>query len=94
MTLGKIVGNVVSTMKHKVLEGHKLLIVQPVSRDGTPLGRTLVALDVVQAGIGDMVIVIEEGNSGRMILGDSMAPVRSVVVGVVDEVDGADLKGG
>lgn len=87
MTLGKIVGNVVTTMKHQVLKGHKLLIVQPVDGRGKPAGRTLVAVDVVQAGTGDTVLVIEEGNSGRMILGDSMAPVRSVVAGIVDSVN-------
>jgi len=87
MTLGKIVGNVVTTMKHEVLTGHKLLIVQPVDKEGKARGKTLVALDFVQAGIGDTVLVIEEGNSGRMILGDSMAPVRSVVAGVVDSVE-------
>ena len=87
MILGKIVGNVVTTMKHEVLNGHKLMIVQPVDKEGKSKGRTLVALDVVQAGIGDTVLVIEEGNSGRMILGDSMAPVRSVVAGIVDSVE-------
>ena len=87
MILGRVTGNVVTTVKHPVLKGHKLMVVQPVKPDGEPNGRTLVALDVVQAGIGDTVLVIEEGNSGRMILGDPMAAVRSVIAGIVDSVE-------
>jgi len=87
MLLGKIVGNVVTTVKHPVLKGHKLLLVQPVDPKGTPRGKTHVALDVVQAGVGDTVLFMEEGNSGRMILGDSTAPVRSVIAGIVDSVE-------
>ena len=87
MILGKITGTVVSTEKHKVLEGHKLLIVQPINPDGEKKGKSLVAIDVVQAGIGDIALVMDEGNSGRMILGDPEAPVRSVIVGIVDAVE-------
>ena len=86
MILGKIIGNVVSTVKHPVLVGHKILIVQPVDPQGQPRGSSIIALDVVQAGEGDTVLVLDEGNSSRMILGDSMAPVRTVVAGIVDEV--------
>ena len=86
MTLGRVVGTVVATVKHPVLEGHKLLLVQPVDAQGNPRGRSTLALDVVQAGPGDMVLLLEEGNSSRMILGDSMAPVRSTIVGIVDAV--------
>jgi ethanolamine utilization protein EutN len=88
MTLGRIVGNVVATVKHPVLQGHKLLLVQPVDGQGRPRGKTTLALDVVQAGPGDTVLLLEEGNSSRMILGDSMAPVRSTIVGIVDSVIG------
>jgi ethanolamine utilization protein EutN len=88
MTLGRVVGSVVATIKHPVLEGHKLLLVQPVDSLGKPRGKTTLALDVVQAGTGDTVLLLEEGNSSRMILGDSMAPVRSTIVGIVDAVSG------
>ncbi len=86
MTLGRVIGNVVSTVKHRVLEGYKILIVQPVDPEGRPAGKTLLALDTVQAGVGDTVLVNDEGNSARLIIGDPMAPVRTLVVGIVDEV--------
>jgi len=88
MTLGRVVGTVVATVKHPVLQGYKLLLVQPVDGKGVPRGQSTLALDVVQAGPGDTVLLLEEGNSSRMIIGDSMAPVRSTVVGIVDAVSG------
>jgi microcompartment protein CcmK/EutM len=86
MTLGRVVGTVVATVKSAVLEGHKLLLVQPVDPAGKRRGRCLLALDAVQAGEGDTVLVLEEGNSSRLILGDPMGAVRSMVVGIVDSV--------
>lgn len=86
MTLGKVVGTVVSTVKLPALEGAKILIVRPVAPDGSPAGRTVLALDTVQAGVGDTVLVLDEGNSSRMILGNPDAPVRTVIAGIVDEV--------
>jgi microcompartment protein CcmK/EutM len=87
MILGKIIGNVVSTIKLPILKGYKLMIVQPIDNNGNSKGNSLVALDVVQSGVGDTVIVIDEGNSSRLIINDSMAPVRSVIVGVVDSFE-------
>lgn len=86
MTLGRIVGTVVSTVKHGKLVGHKILIVQPLAPSGEPKGKLLVALDTVQAGVGDVVLVCDEGNSARTILGDSLAPIRTMIVGIVDKV--------
>ncbi len=86
MILGKVIGNVVSTMKLSIYSGYKILVVQPVNPEGKPLGKTVLAIDTVQAGLGDTVIVIDEGNSARQIINDPMAPVRCVVSGVVDEV--------
>ena len=86
MILGKIKGSVVSTVKLGIYEGYKILIVQPVDPDGSPHGNTFLAIDTVQAGSVDTVIVIDEGNSSRQIIDDPMAPVRSVIAGVVDEV--------
>ena len=87
MILGKIIGNVVSTLKLEVYRGYKILIVQPIDPDGKPHGGTFLAIDTVQAGSGDTVIVIDEGNSARQIIDDSMAPIRSVIAGVVDTVN-------
>jgi microcompartment protein CcmK/EutM len=86
MTLARVVGTVVATMKSGDLEGYKLLVLQPVDPQGSPKGKTMVGLDTVQAGVGDTVLVIDEGNSSRMILGKPMAAVRTVVVGIVDEI--------
>ena len=88
MMLGKVVADVVSTMKHPDCDGYKLLVVQTVDQHGQPYGRELLAVDAVQAGIGDTVIVIDEGGSGRDVLG---APdkriLRTVISGIVDEVE-------
>ena len=87
MTLGRVIGTVVSTVKLKALCGHKILMVQPVDPQGRDSGAVTLALDSVQAGVGDTVLIIDEGNSARMIVGDSMAPIRTMVVGIVDQVD-------
>ncbi|MFW6137604.1 MAG: EutN/CcmL family microcompartment protein [Spirochaetota bacterium] len=94
MVLGRIIGSVVSTMKLEVYQGYKLLVVQPVYPDGAPHGKTLIALDTVQAGVGDTVVVIDEGNSARLIVGDPMAPVRCVIAGIVDQVSHSVEEGG
>jgi microcompartment protein CcmK/EutM len=86
MTLARVAGTVVSTVKLKVLEGFKILLVQPVDPEGNEKSGTLLALDSVQAGLGDTVLVLDEGNSSRLIVGDSMAPIRTMIVGIVDEV--------
>ena len=87
MTLGRVIGTVVSTVKLEVLSGYKILVVQPVDPQGKDAGAVTVALDSVQAGVGDTVLIIDEGNSSRMIVGDSMAPIRTMVVGIVDQVN-------
>ncbi len=86
MVLARVTGTVVSTMKLEVLEGYKILIVQPLNDRLAPAGKSLLAIDTVQAGTGDTVLVLDEGNSARMILGIPAAPVRTLVVGIVDEV--------
>lgn len=92
MFLAQVVGTVVSPVQHPVLDGEKLLIVRPVDPHGEALGKTRVALDRAQAGVGDRVLVIDEGNSGRQILGSKDAPVKTIVVGVVDYVElGSEL---
>jgi len=87
MTLARVTGTVVATMKSADLAGYKLLVLQPVDPEGKPKGRAMVGLDTVQAGEGDTVLIIDEGNSSRMILGNSMAAVRTVVVGIVDRIE-------
>jgi microcompartment protein CcmK/EutM len=86
MILGKVIGNVVSTIKLPVYQGYKILIVQPVNNKEEPQGESVLALDTVQAGVGDTVLVIDEGNSSRSIMNNSTAPVRTMIVGIVDAI--------
>ena len=86
MILGKVRGNVVSTIKLDIYRGYKILVVQPIDPDGKPHGGSVLAIDTVQAGVGDTVLVIDEGNSARVIIDDKMAPVRCVIAGIVDEI--------
>lgn len=87
MFLADVIGTIVSPVQIPVLDREKLLLVRPVTPDGKPTGKTRIALDRAQAGVGDRVIVIDEGNSARQILGDPKAAVKTVVVGVVDYVE-------
>lgn len=86
MILGKVIGNIVSTIKLPVYQGYKILIVQPVNNKEEPQGEIILALDTVQAGVGDTVLVIDEGNSSRLIMNNSTAPVRTMIVGIVDAI--------
>ena len=87
MILCRVIGNCVSTVQHPSYDGKKVLVVQPVTTDThTPLGREFLAVDSVQAGVGDLVLASREGNTARQILGKDTDPFHSVVVGVVDAV--------
>lgn len=87
MILGKVIGSVVSTVKLECYEKRKILLVRPVQPDGTIRKGTLVAVDVVHAGIGDTVIVASEGRAASEILGFTCRiPLRNVIIGVVDKI--------
>ena len=86
MFLADVVGTVVSPVQIRWLEGQTLLLLRPVLPDGTPTGKTRIGLDRAQAGVGDRVLVLDEGNGGRQILEDPTAAVKTIVVGVVDYV--------
>ena len=73
VTLARVVANIVSTEKHPHYKGQKILVVQPVDPEGKPKGKSLVAVDGVQAGIGDLVLVVDEGGSARAVIGDEIA---------------------
>ncbi len=87
MILGKVIGNVVSTIKLPIYQGYKILIVQPVNDKEEPQGESVLALDTVQAGVGDTVLIIDEGNSSRLIMNNPTAPVRTMIVGIVDAIE-------
>ncbi|HUN65606.1 MAG TPA: EutN/CcmL family microcompartment protein [Bacteroidota bacterium] len=84
MLLCKVTGTLVATQKNAHLRERKHLIVQPVGLDGGFIGRDLIALDSADAGVGDLVLVIQEGQGAAQILKDKKAPVHSVIVAVVD----------
>ena len=89
MNLGKVIGTVVSAQQHPFYDGHKQLLVRYTAPDGGYDGeRYVIALDMVDAGVGETVLIQDEGNSARQMLGtDAYGPVRSLVVGIVDAVD-------
>ena len=84
MTLCRVTGTLVATQKNEHLRGKKLLIVRPVDLDGILMGKEFIALDSVDAGVGDTVLTIAEGQGAAQVLGDKKVPVHSVVVAVVD----------
>jgi microcompartment protein CcmK/EutM len=87
MILGTVRGNIVSTINHPFYDGKKMLIVEKEDFAGKA-GGYLVAIDGgVSAGVGERVLVIDEGNSARQIVKDKDAPLRSIIIGIVDRVD-------
>jgi microcompartment protein CcmK/EutM len=87
MEIGVVIGTVVSTIKHPVYKGRKLLLVESVDVDLNPVGNTTVCIDSVDAGVGDVVLVAREGKTAGEIMGQSQIPARSVIVGVIDRFD-------
>jgi len=87
MRLGKVIGTVVSTIKAQGYESRKILIIQPIDPDGNKQGTAFLAIDIVQAGVGEIVLTIEEGNSARQVIqDDEIFTVKSVVAAIVDEI--------
>ena len=87
MILGTVRGNIVSTINHPFYNGKKMLIVEKEDFAGKP-GGYLIAIDSgVGAGVGERVLVIDEGNSARQVVKDKDAPLRSIIIGIVDRVD-------
>jgi microcompartment protein CcmK/EutM len=84
----RVVGPLWSTIKHPAFVGKTLLVVQPLDAEGNDVGASFVAIDRAQAGVGDRVIVLTEGNGVRQILKEGdIVPIRSAIVGIVDAVD-------
>jgi len=86
MKLARVIGNVVATRKHCCFKGHKILIVQPVDENGEDTGQSFLSCDTVNSGPGDLVLVQQEGNTARELLGTHKDPFHSVIVGIVDSV--------
>jgi len=87
MLIARVVGNVVSTQKNGKLEGSKLLLVQPLDLRGEPRGGPVLAIDGVDAGVGERVLLVQEGRAAQLILDRGTAAVDAAVVGIVDRVE-------
>ena len=88
MYVGRVRGTVVATIKNELYEGRKLLVVDKLDLEGRTTAKYDIAVDVVQAGVGDLVLVLDEGNSARQIVDrEPNGAIRAVIVGIVDLVD-------
>lgn len=88
MILARVIGNVVSTQKDPRYEGGRIMVVRPVNPDGSGAGDELLALDAVDSGVGDMVVVVREGwSASTTSTGSPGAAIDSAIVGVVDSVE-------
>ncbi len=87
MFLARVVGTVVAPVQIPLLDGEKLLLLRPVLPDGTRTGKTRVAIDRARAGVGDTVLVLDEGNSARQLLCVPDGACKTIIVGVVDYVE-------
>jgi len=85
--IARVVGNVTATQKQESHEGKKILLVQPLDLDDRPAGDVFVALDAVDAGIGDRVLAVQEGFSAMTSVGHVESPIDAAVIGVIDLVE-------
>ncbi|MHA2224236.1 MAG: EutN/CcmL family microcompartment protein [Candidatus Hodarchaeales archaeon] len=94
MILSRVIGTLVASVKTKSHENYKILVVRPIDLTGNYIGDSMIALDTAQAGIGDCVLVIQEGNSIRSIMKDDNGAVDALIVGIVDFIttDGKQRK--
>lgn len=90
MQIGTVRGAIHSTINHSFYSGRKLLIVDYLDYKSKPTGEYVIAVDTVGTGAGETVLVIDEGNSARQIVDRANAPVRAVIVGVVDQISTRD----
>ncbi len=88
MKLARVVATVVSTINSPIFEDRTLLLCDLVEPSGEDSGGYLIAVDTVGAGAGELVLILDEGTSARQIVGAPYGPLRAVVVGIVDAVDG------
>jgi len=86
MTIGRVIGAITSTINHPFYDAKKLLVVERTDPSGAPLADYLIAVDTVDAGPGDPVLVLEEGTGARQVFASKDGPVRSVIVGIIDSV--------
>ena len=87
MIIARVVGNVVASQKHQAHEGQKILLIQPLDLENQPAGEVFVALDAVDAGVGDRVLAVQEGFSAMTSVGQVEQPIDAAVIGVIDMVE-------
>ncbi len=91
MILAKVKGNIVSTQKNPYLVSHKLMLIRQIDLKGNFTGnKDVIALDLIDSGIGDTVLVVQEGAAIKQILGHRKAPVHTMIVAIVDEIEVKD----
>ncbi len=90
MLIAQVVGDLTATQKHPSHEGLKLLLVQPLNLDGSPRGNPYVAVDGVNAGVGNKVLLTTDGFAAFTCVGQSMTPIDAAVIGIIDNIDFAD----
>ena len=87
MLIARVVGELVATQKHPSHEGRKLLLVQPLNLDGSNRGDAVVAMDAVDAGVGDRVLLATEGFSAMTSVGRPQSPIDMAVIGFIDQIE-------
>lgn len=87
MQICKIIGTVTATVKNEQFKGKKIMIAQPLDLSEKPVGKEVLAIDSVGAGVGDKVLVMQEGGSAQIIMNNKKMAVQAIIVGVVDAVD-------
>ncbi len=90
MLIARVIGDLTATQKHSSHEGRKILLVQPLNLDGTDRGAPMVALDSVNAGIDDRVLVTTDGYAAFTAVGHKQAPIDAAVIGIIDHIELAD----
>jgi ethanolamine utilization protein EutN len=87
MLIGKVTGNIAATIKHPVYKSRKLLTVAILKPNQEPTGESVVAIDSVDAGVGDLVLITQEGRSAMAVVEQTDVPVRTVIVAIIDHID-------
>jgi ethanolamine utilization protein EutN len=87
MYIAKVIGDVVSSVKYETLHARKLLLVQPVDPDGTETGKPRIAVDMMESGIGDVVLIVDQGSATRTVMAVQYPTVRTLILGIVDRIE-------
>jgi len=86
LTIGRVAGEIYSTINHDFYNSKKLLVVDKLTLAGKPSGDYLIAVDSVGAGVGETVLIVDEGTSARQVVDDPNAPIRSIIIGIIDAI--------